>query len=605
MLDRARGATRDTSLLEFRLDYLDKPLESLPELGAFLAQNTALSAIATCRSEPSGGHFKGSVAAEVEILVRAAEAGFQLIDLSVESAEAAKRGELDRLRATGAALIVSYHDFKATKDLDAAYARLAKFSPDFFKIVPTARTLADNLMLIRFLERISDQASVVGICMGDSGVISRVLGVRAGSAFTFAAAEPGEETAPGQIDARTLLGVYRIAEVDAATRVYGVAGSPVSHSLSPLMMNAAFRRETQNSVYLALKASSAADLLRLVHEIPIHGLSITMPLKLDILQHLDRVDPLSQKIGAVNTVVRTSEGKLLGFNTDVAGILNPLERRLSLRGASVLVLGAGGAARAAVFGLVDKGADVFVSNRTPETGQKLARQAHAKSLRHELIAKQQFDVIINATPVGMTGGKAQSPLTREELKARLVFDLVYNPLETPLLRMAREAGIPIITGVEMFVQQGARQFELWTGKQAPEEEMLRVVLHALRSRTDGAQPRREEPAPPIDPAAETGRAEQGPVGETASAAPAPVRSSRSPVTQVKTPARTALDQEKAAARKSKNGTTSSSAKRAPLTKATAKAITPKGRSAAAPVHSRKATRPASAKSSSRKTSRAG
>jgi 3-dehydroquinate dehydratase / shikimate dehydrogenase len=189
---------------------------------------------------------------------------------------------------------------------------------------------------------------------------------------------------------------------------------------------------------------------------------------------------LSEKIGACNTVVRAQDGKLYGFNTDVAAVVRPLERRLPLRGAKVLVLGAGGAGRAAVFGLVEKGAEVFIWNRTAETAKKLARQAKAKTIRREQIIKSNFDVIINTTPVGMRGVKPASLLEPKELNTRLVFDLVYNPIDTPLIRMAREKGLPVITGVEMFVHQGARQFEIWTGKPAPEEEMLRVVIHALR-----------------------------------------------------------------------------------------------------------------------------
>jgi 3-dehydroquinate dehydratase/shikimate dehydrogenase len=182
----------------------------------------------------------------------------------------------------------------------------------------------------------------------------------------------------------------------------------------------------------------------------------------------------------VNTISRLPDGKFYGFNTDVAGIVGPLERRLSLRNAKVLVLGAGGAARAAVFGCRDKGAEVWILNRTPETAQKLARQAGAKTIKRDALAKQPFDIIINATPAGMSGNKTAAILAPEELNARIVFDLVYNPIETPLLRMARQKGIAVITGVEMFVQQGARQFEIWTGKPAPEEEMLRVVVHSLR-----------------------------------------------------------------------------------------------------------------------------
>jgi 3-dehydroquinate dehydratase / shikimate dehydrogenase len=201
----------------------------------------------------------------------------------------------------------------------------------------------------------------------------------------------------------------------------------------------------------------------------------------------------------VNTVLRAQDGKFYGFNTDVAGIVGPLERRLSLKGAKVLVLGAGGAARAAVFGCRDKGAEVWILNRTPETAQKLARQAGAKTIKREAVAKTSFDVIINATPIGMAGQKGVPLLGAEDLNARIVFDLVYNPIETPLLKMARAKGLTAISGVEMFVQQGARQFEIWTGKPAPEEEMLRVVLHSLKQSAEAAG--QGTPAPVAEAAA--------------------------------------------------------------------------------------------------------
>jgi len=495
MIDRATEVLKESNFLEFRLDYLAKPAAGLAALGEFVAANGAATAVATLRLKENGGRFEGSRTAELEILLRAAAAGFQLVDIELESIEKLPKNTMGQLRDAGAAVIISHHDFHATKDLDAVYARIKPFAPDFVKIVPTARSLSDNLTLMKFLERVEDDSnsSVVGICMGEPGIISRVLGLRAGSAFTFAAATQGEETAPGQIAARTLLETYRVDQVDAATKIYGVAGNPIKSSLSPLMMNTAFRRETVNAVYLGLQTSKADDLFKLAREVPIQGMSITMPLKQDVMPLLERTDALSAKIGAVNTILRAQDGKFYGFNTDVAGIVSPLERRLSLKGAKVLVLGAGGAARAAVFGCCDKGAEVFILNRTPETAQKLAKQSGAKAIKRELVAKTTFDVIINATPVGMAGvakagGKSVpvSPLEAGEINARYVFDLVYNPIETPLLRLARQKGIAVITGVEMFVQQGARQFEIWTGKPAPEEEMLRVVLHSLRQGAEGA-----------------------------------------------------------------------------------------------------------------------
>ena len=500
LIEKATSVLKETTFLEFRLDYLAKPLAALPKLKEFLAENGAATVIATCRCKENGGRFAGSNTAALDVLMKAAEAGFQIVDIELESIEKLPKATMEHLRNAGAAVIISHHDFHATKDLDGVYKRIEPFSPDFMKVVPTAKSLSDNLTLMRFLERMEDQSnsSIVGICMGEPGIISRVLGLRAGSLFTFAAAHVGEETAPGQIAARTLIETYRIEQVDAATKVYGVAGNPIRSSLSPLMMNTAFRRETVNAVYLALQTSKADDLFKLAKEIPIQGFSVTMPLKEDIIPLLERTDPLSTKIGAVNTVLRAQDGKFYGFNTDVAGIVGPLERRLSLKGAKVLVLGAGGAARAAVFGCRDKGAEVWILNRTPETAQKLARQAGAKTIKRDAVAKTGFDVIINATPIGMTGQKAAQLLGPEDLTARIVFDLVYNPIETPLLKMARQKGLTAISGVEMFVQQGARQFEIWTGKPAPEEEMLRVVLHSLKQSAEAAG----EVSAPVPPKAE-------------------------------------------------------------------------------------------------------
>ncbi len=485
MLERAAEAVRENTLLEFRLDYLAKPLAAMPRLKEFLHLHREMTAIATCRREANGGKFDGKVADEMEVLGKAAAAGFHLVDIELQTAETLKQADWKKIRGHSAAVLISYHDFKTTKDLDKIYARIQPLHPDFVKIVSTARSLADNVTMMRFLEAKRDEGNVVGICMGDQGIISRVLGLRAGSRFTFASATTGEETAPGQIAARTLRETYRTDQVDAGTRVYGVAGDPVRHSLSPIMMNTAFHRETVNAVYLTLQTEKIADLLLLIREVPVHGVSVTMPLKQEIMKHLDRTDVLSQKIGACNTVVRSQDGKLIGYNTDVAGIVRPLEQRIDLRKAKVLLLGAGGAARAAAFGLKQKGAEVFILNRTPQTAQKLAREAEAKTIRRDQLVKANFDLIVNATSVGMTGMKQQTILEEKELNAKLVFDLVYSPMETPLLKMARSKGLAVITGAEMFVHQGAEQFQLWTGKPAPREDMWRVVTHALRSRVEG------------------------------------------------------------------------------------------------------------------------
>ena len=482
LLERAEAARSESQFLEFRLDWLDKPAAAVVPIGKFLAAHREIVAIATCRRKAFGGGFGGTLADELNILAHATEAGFAIVDLEVESAEECNDFELRTLHESDSALLISFHDFEKPVDPEQAFARIQRFEPDFVKVVSTAHSLTDSLKLLQWMKERSGDTQLIGIAMGEAGVVSRILSLRAGSAFTFAAAHDGVETAPGQITARTLKELYRIDQLDQATRIYGVAGNPVAHSLSPLMQNSAFRRERINAVYLPLKTESVADLLHVVRNLPLSGISVTMPLKQQVLEHLANVDPLTAKLGACNTIRMGADGKLYGFNTDVAGIIRPLEKRIALKGARVLVLGAGGAARAAVYGLAEKGSKVAVWSRKESSAKELAVSAGATSITRQQIATSEFDILINATPCGMHGNSHPLPLEEKEWKARLVFDLVYNPLETPLLQIARKRGIAVIQGVEMFVYQGARQFEIWTGKPAPEAEMLRVVLFALNNK---------------------------------------------------------------------------------------------------------------------------
>jgi 3-dehydroquinate dehydratase/shikimate dehydrogenase len=486
LIEKAESALADSRFLELRLDSLPKPAAALPKVKEFLVAHRDATVIATCRRKEFGGGFTGSLKAELEVLTKAAESGCQIVDLEVESAEEAAPRQLDQLRAklkeTATALLVSFHDYSRSKHLAQAATRIEAFRPDFVKVVSTAKSLADNLAVLKLIEERSHSAEVVGIAMGEEGLISRVLGLRAGAAFTFASFADGDETAPGQLSARTLRDLYRIDQVDLATRIFGVAGNPIHHSLSPLMQNTAFRREGVNAVLLPLKVRTIDDLVTLARELPLAGCAVTMPFKQEILPHLASADPLIRRIGACNTLRSGADGKLTGFNTDVAGVVRPLEKRLKLQGARIAFIGAGGAARAGVFGLVAQGAQVFIANIIHEDAVKLARQAKAKAIKQSVLAKERFDVLINATPCGMAGNKVQMPIAENELNAGLVFDMVYNPLETPLLKLAKSRGIPVIGGIEMFVQQGARQFEIWTGKPAPEAEMMRVVELELRRR---------------------------------------------------------------------------------------------------------------------------
>ncbi len=480
MLQTAESMVRENSFVEFRLDHLKQPAAALQKISRFLETHQYVTAIATCRRDAAGGKFKGTPASELAILMKAADAGCQLVDLELQSAVKLKPDAIAKLRDR-AALILSFHDFRETKDLDRTLGKMLKIPAEFYKVVATAASLSDNVTMMKFLQAQSDKHPLIGLCMGEQGIISRVVGVRAGSAFTFAAVSTDQRTAPGQISIQELRNVYRIEQVDAATRVYGVAGDPIQHSLSPVIMNTAMRRENVNSVFLALHARNLKDLIQCVREIPIHGLSITMPYKEAILPFLDNTDSHTAKIGACNTVVRGQDGRLYGFNTDVAGVLRPLEQRTALQGAKILVLGAGGAARAAVFGLKERGAEIWILNRSSASAQKLARQARARIMKRPDLRKMPFDVLINATPVGM-GNSRDCLLKENEIQARIVFDMVYDPVETRLIQIARSKGLVVIPGIEMFVQQAARQFEIWTGKPAPAGEMSNAVTLALQER---------------------------------------------------------------------------------------------------------------------------
>lgn len=475
---------------EFRLDYLPDPARAVQTLAPFLRAQPSLHVLVTCRRKVSGGKFSGSAADEVALLRFAARAGAALVDLSLESAEELGPGALDHLRAAGARVVLSFHDFERTPELDGVLARMRPFAPDSYKIVPTARQLRDSLSLLSFLREAtrSTGAPVVGISMGEAGLITRVLGPRFGAPFTFAAPSPAEATAPGQLTARSLRELYRIDRIGPATRVYAVAGDPIRSSLSPLMHNTAFRTAGLDAVYVPLQTASAAELFEAVRTLGLAGCSVTMPLKQDVMPFLDELDPLAARIGAVNTLESLGNGRFRGLNTDADGIVVPLQQRLTLRGARVLVLGAGGAARAAVFGCMDQGAQVAIHNRTPEKAEALAREAGAVSIPRSALRRERFDVLIHTTPAGMRGNPLQLPLDEDELRAELVFDTVYNPLRTPLLELARAQGLATIDGTEMFVHQGARQFERWTGQPAPVDEMRAAVLQALAGNSGPANP---------------------------------------------------------------------------------------------------------------------
>ena len=288
-------------------------------------------------------------------------------------------------------------------------------------------------------------------------------------------------TATGQISLEAMKNLYRADKLGRKTRVYGVIGDPISHSLSPLMQNAGFQARKMDAVFLPFLVHDLKDFLHAVGPLGIEGFSVTIPHKEAILRHLDDCDPMAAAIGAVNTVVVRGGGKLYGYNTDYVGVLRALERRIPLRGSRTLIFGAGGAARAVAFALAESGAVVCICARRMEQAKSLARLVGGEAVERTRLRQEFFDAIVNATPVGMYPHSDRSPLRAEELNCRLVFDLIYRPRSTKLLQIAAHRGIETVSGVEMFVAQGTAQWEIWTGERAPESAMRRAVLRALRN----------------------------------------------------------------------------------------------------------------------------
>ena len=488
LFTKLRQAAADNRFLEVRLDALPEPGAAVAGLQAFYVDNPEVLVLATCRRREGGGGFYGSVEQQLALLEQYADAGALLVDVELETLEAAEPGQLHRFQESldrcNTRILVSAHNFAATDDLHGTLETLrsvgAPLQPLLYKVVTTATCLADNLRMLHFLEQSSREVPIVGMCMGAAGVPSRVLALRAGAVFTFAAADGADGTvqgtAPGQLSARSMRQQYHVHALTTQTKVYGIAGNPVSHSLSPVLHNAGFAATGIDAVYLPLHTESVDDLWEFVDGLPVSGLSVTMPWKIAVLPHLDAVEPVAAGFGAVNTVVRREDGICYGANTDLAAIVEPLEAHLPLQGARVLLLGAGGAARAAAFGLQARGARVAILNRTPSAAETLARESGAIVARPGELGG--YDIIVNATPAGMLGAAVDelavdvSALTN----ARLVFDMVYRPTETPLVRLARARGIPVITGDAMFLHQAAAQWQLWTGTPAP----LPTLQHALR-----------------------------------------------------------------------------------------------------------------------------
>ncbi len=476
-------ALRYTKTIEVRLDWLSSAAEiarfvRLLKKGRIPHRATL---IATCRRREAGGKFLGKPDQQLRMLRSATDAGCQWIDIEIETVEAIQpfilmlyTGHVNR--------ILSYHDFHSTP----ANSRLSKLARrlchiaddigfDVIKIATKCDSLAESLRLLSLPRQFRDR-NIIAVPMGEIATPARILAPRFGSVLSYAPVE--DSTAPGQISLAEMSQLYRSENLTAHTRVYGVIGDPIAHSLSPVLHNAGFRARKIDAIYLPFRVTNLEDFLAAIGPLGVQGFSITLPYKETLLAHVDRIDPLAQSVGAVNTIV-VRGGKLFGYNTDCLGILRALEDRMTIRSSRILIFGAGGVARAAAFALAQKGASVSICARRPEPARKLARAVRGDFVQRADLRKISFDAIINATPVGMHPRENESPLAPHEINCRLAFDTVYRPRKTKFLHLAQQRGIKTVSGLEMFLAQGTAQWELWTGQSAPANAMRRAVLQAI------------------------------------------------------------------------------------------------------------------------------
>jgi 3-dehydroquinate dehydratase / shikimate dehydrogenase len=482
MSRQVRAALRSARTVELRLDWLRSDGER-SRLVRWLNKYRpgSVTFIATCRRQEGGGKFRGDIAQQLYWLTQARDAGCQWCDIEMETFREVPEGFL-RAYPVPRRILLSIHDFERTPDLPRKIVVAKHGLVDAVKIAAQARTIADSVRLLKVARR---SRNFVAVPMGDVALPARILALREGSSLAYAPV--AEATAPGQVSLSQMLRLYRAHSFTRGTRVYGVIGDPISHSLSPLLHNTGFAAHNVNAVCLPFLVHQLGDFLKAIRDFGIRGFSVTLPHKQAILRHLKECEPLAAEIGAVNTVVVQRDGLLYGCNTDYVGVLHALQEKLRIEGSRALIFGAGGSARAAAIALAHAGAKVCVCARRENAAKELARAVNGEVVPRRALRTESFDAILNATPVGMHPHGGISPLGPAELNCRIVMDLIYRPQRTRLLKLAAKKGIDTVSGVKMFLVQGIAQWEIWMEKRAPEAAMRRAVLRALRDEEQSGQ----------------------------------------------------------------------------------------------------------------------
>ena len=464
-------------LVELRLDFIGRAVNLKR-----LVDERPGPVVITCRRREDGGRWMKSEEERLMLLRSAIAAGVEYVDIEADIAT-----QIPRYGTTKR--IISYHDFSETPDdLDGLAAAMAEEDADIVKIASMANTFSDNVRMMEMVRR--SKHPTIGICMGELGMVTRILGERVGSPFTYATFSQEKTLAPGQLNWKEMNELYRYKDIDNQTELFGVIADPVAHSYSPLIHNTAFYAADLNARYLPLRVPEDDLNVFMEHarEFGISGVSITIPHKERSLDYCTQAESSATGIGAINTMVFHGDDNL-GYNTDYRASMDCIEEALKLsesedtdrpmEGMRVLLLGAGGVTRAIGWGLRQRGADITIASRTLDRAKVLASELACRVVDWETRYDVNPQLLVNGTPVGMFPDVDSSPYDGSALNQfMVVFDTVYNPENTLLIKMAKQRGCRIITGVDMFVRQAAYQFKLFTGQDGSAQLMRTTIKDA-------------------------------------------------------------------------------------------------------------------------------
>jgi len=486
--EHERLAEEGIKLVELRLDFLRRE----PDLHRLIPPRPTATII-TARRKQDGGLWQETEEKRLMLLRSAIADEPEFVDLEVDIA--------DQIPPFGKTRrIISYHNFEAMPaNLEGLHRDMSAKKPYFIKIAVTPRSFEEMYRFLNFVRHKNEEARklgeqgvrVIGICMGEMGKAARILAKRFSMPYTYATFSEDRVIAPGMLVYRDLLDLYHYEQLDKETAVFGIIGNPVGHSLSPLVHNRSFLDQDLNAVYVPfqIEDSDVVDFIRLAPEFGLHGISVTIPHKVAVISQLSKMEPAVEKIGACNTVVFRQRGERVGYNTDYIAAITGIEIALGgnildeesvLKSKKTLVLGSGGAGKALAYGLVQRGAMVTVTDVDAERAVELSKHLGCEYVKWEMRESIRMDIVANCTPLGMYPNVNETPYSKASLRSSmLVFDAVYNPEHTLLIKLAQEKECKVVTGVEMFVGQACYQFKLFTGGKASASKMRVLVKEAI------------------------------------------------------------------------------------------------------------------------------